>query len=519
MTTRDRKADQPDKPSDVFPYPLESVAGTRGLLLLDSQCRIKFVDPGFGKIAGLSADELLGKSLRTVAGEIKGRFTDPDAFEAVYRSMTSKETFESVFEIIHPIHRVIHRYSAPLFTRTNRFVGRIEVYSDITKRRKLEEKVRLAYEELKATQEQLVQSEKLRAIGEIASGVAHDFNNTLGIILGNIQLLVRNADDPKVKARLEAVQNAALDAIETVRRIQEFTRIRPEETTASLDLNELAAEMIDVLRPAWQDAARARGVDIEVSLTPGPKVYALGVAPEIREVLANVLLNSIQAMPEGGKIEIGTGRSKHLSWVRVKDTGIGMTDDILSRIFDPFFTTRGVEGTGLGMSVAYGIVRRHDGTISVDSKPGEGTEVTISLPATSSKPIKAIVKEGESPKPAKILVVDDEEVFAETFEEMLSQCGHAVCIARTGEEAIKQFKENDFDLVFTDLGMPQMSGWQIAKTIKSIQPKTPVVLLTGWGAWVTEKDADGAHVDMILSKPVRFEDLASIVSKALAAKA
>ena len=242
MTTRDN--------SEVGLFPVEAVAGTRGLLLLDAHAGVKFVDPGFSKITGLSADELLGKSLRTVAGEIKARFSDPDAFEAVYRNMTSKETFESVFEIIHPIHRMIHRYSAPLLTKTKRFVGRIEVYSDITKRRKLEEKVRLAYEELKATQEQLVQSEKLRAIGEIASGVAHDFNNTLGIILGNIQLLARNAEDPKVQARLEAVQNAALDAIETVRRIQEFTRIRPEETTASLDLNELAAEMIDVLQPA-----------------------------------------------------------------------------------------------------------------------------------------------------------------------------------------------------------------------------------------------------------------------------
>ena len=220
-------------------------------------------------------------------------------------------------------------------------------------------------------------------------------------------------------------------------------------------------------------------------------------------------------MPEGGKIEISAGRSKRLSWVRVKDTGIGMTDDILSRIFDPFFTTRGVEGAGLGMSVAYGIVRRHDGTISVDSKPGEGTEVTISLPATSTKPIKAILREGEPPKPAKILVVDDEEVFAKVFEEMLSQCGHAVCVARTGEEAIEQFKKSNFDLVFTDLGMPEMSGWQVARTIKRIQPKTPVVLVTGWGTKALEEEADGAQVDMVLSKPVRFEELQSIVAKAL----
>lgn len=491
------------------------MAGTRGLLLLDAHAGVKFVDPGFSKITGLSADELLGKSLRTVAGEIKGRFSDPDAFEAVYRNMTSTETFESVFEIIHPIHRVIHRYSAPLFTRTNRFVGRIEVYSDITKRRKLEEKVRFAYGELKAAQDQLIQSEKVRAIGEIASGVAHDFNNTLGIILGNIQMLVRSVDDPKAQERLQAIQKAALDAVETVRRIQEFTRIKPEEATVSLDLNALAGEMVQVLKPAWHDAAIARGISIDVSCNLKSRVFALGIAAEIREVLANVLLNAVQAMPDGGKIEIATGRSEHLSWVKVKDTGVGMTEEVLKRIFDPFFTTKGVEGTGLGMSVAHGVILRHNGTILVDSKPGKGTEVTISLPGTSKEPTGLTIIQNEPPAPARILVVEDEEMFAKVFEEMLSQCGHAVCVARTGEEAIEQFKKSNFDLVFTDLGMPEMSGWQVARTIKSIQPKTPVVLVTGWGTKALEEEADGAQVDMVLSKPVRFEELQSIVAKAL----
>ncbi|MDI6826913.1 MAG: response regulator, partial [Armatimonadota bacterium] len=449
------------------------------------------------------------------------RFKNPKDFEescqVLYKN--PNQVLDDVLEVASPRPRFLHRYSTPLFDNEGMCIGRIEVYSDITHRRELEQRVRQAYEELKATQDQLIQSEKLRAVGEIASGVAHDFNNILGIILGNVQLLTRITKDEVVLARLNSIERAALDAAETVRRIREFTRIKPEEPLCSLDLTALAAEVAEMLRPVWEDSMQAKGCKIEVSINTIERAFASGIAAEIREVLANVLLNSIQAMPSGGRIEITVGKTNDMAWVRVADTGVGMSEDVKKRVFDPFFTTRGIEGTGLGMSVAYGIVRRHNGNISIESKLGEGTSVTISLP-TASEPTQSDLAASEKriAKPARILIVEDEEMLAQVFFEMLTECGHIVCVARSGEEAIEKFRANDFDLVFTDLGMPTMSGWQVAREIKNIEPTTPVVLLTGWGTSVHQSELENSDVDLVLSKPIKFEDLSSIVAEALSKK-
>lgn len=495
----------------------------RGVLVLDPSHRISYVDPGVCRMLHIEQSDLLGKDRTEVIGDIlKARFKDPDGFEAKCRWLKDHphEVLEHVLELAKPQRHVLHWYSAPIFGDGGVYLGRAEVYSDITRRRQLEASVRQAYEELKATQDQLVQSEKLRAIGEIASGVAHDFNNTLGIILGNIQLLVRNIQDASAVSRLQAIERAALDAVETVRRIQEFTKVRADEPFSPIDLSALAAEVIDVLRPAWQNSMEAQGAHIEVEIDPGEGVYAMGVAAEIREVLANIILNAIQAMPEGGRIEVSTGRSDESSWIRVADTGIGMSEDVRKRIFDPFFTTRGVEGTGLGMSVAYGIISRHKGQIAVESEPGQGATITVFLPAADvvAQPEDAGSVVKPDAEPARILVVDDEEAFAQVMVEMLTECGHAVCVARSGREAIERFETGRHDLVFTDLGMPGMSGWDVARAIKGMEPGTPVVLLTGWGKTISDDEIEGARIDMVLSKPVNMDDLSAIVSEALAKK-
>lgn len=509
-----------------FNLPVESSA--RGVIVTDTNHRIQFTDPKICELLSVDATDLLGRDVSDVVREtLKCRFANPDAFERQSTLLREHpdQTAEDVVEISSPEHRVLHRYSAPLLDENRRPTGRIEVYSDITRRRHLEDanislykQVKSAYEELKATQDQLLQSEKLRAVGEIASGVAHDFNNTLGIILGNIQLLLRTVDDPKMRARLQSVEQAALDGAETIRRIQEFTRIQPDEVVVAVDLSQLTHAVVDVMKPSWQNSMHAKGCRIDVDMDLCDHSLAAGLAPEIREVLANVILNSVQAMPDGGKLMISTGCDDSYAWVRIKDTGIGMAEEVRSRVFDPFFTTKGVEGTGLGMSVAYGIVKRHRGRISIESEIGMGTAVTISLPAASEglpceSAEQAILV--ESVASARILVVDDEEMFAQVFVDMLSEYGHLVCTASNGPDAIRQFKAMPFDLVFTDLGMPDMSGWQVAKSIKEIEPTVPVVLLTGWGAKVDEGQLAESKVDMVLSKPVKMEQLSSIVSSAL----
>jgi signal transduction histidine kinase/CheY-like chemotaxis protein len=496
----------------------------RGILVLDPTHRISYVDPGVCRMLHVEQGDLLDKDRAEVIGEIlKVGFKDADGFEAKCRWLKEHphEVLEHVLELVKPERRILHWYSAPIFGDEGAYLGRAEVYSDITKRRQLEASVREAYEELKATQDQLVQSEKLRAIGEIASGVAHDFNNTLGIILGNIQLLVRNIQDASAVSRLQAIERAALDAVETVRRIQEFTKIKADEPFSCLDLSVLAGEVVEVLRPAWHDSMEAQGSHIEVKLDLHEGAYAMGIAAEIREVLANIILNAVQSMPSGGRIEVSTGRSEESSRIRISDTGIGMTEDVQKRIFDPFFTTRGVEGTGLGMSVAYGIISRHKGAIGVQSEPGQGTTITVSLPAVEAAPESedaAPTAEDIRAQPAKILVVDDEEAFAQVMVEMLTECGHAVCVARSGREAIERFEAERHDLVFTDLGMPGMSGWDVARAIKSMEPGTPVVLLTGWGKTISPDEMEGSQIDMVLSKPVNMDHLSAIVSEALSRK-
>ena len=502
-------------------FQLPAGASTRGVLITNTHHLVTFTDPNIFDLLAVSPGDLLGRDFGEVVRTVlKHRFEDPDAFEASCRWLRDhpEETSEDVLQVVGSEPRVLHRYSTPLFDAESNCLGRAEIYSDITMRRELEASVRRAYAELHAAQEQLVRSEKLRAIGEISSGVAHDFNNTLGIILGNIQLLLRTTQDERARTKLKAAERAALDGIDTVRRIQEFAKTQPREPGTVLDLGALAAEVVEMMRPAWEDAAQAQGRKIEVRLEPTAGAFVVGSAPEIREVLANIFLNAIQAMPSGGTIDISTGCSKTSSWVKIADTGVGMAEDVRRRIFDPFFSTRGVEGTGLGMSVAYGIVRRHGGSISVESEPGRGTVVTVLLPAAREMVVESEPHpqaELRAPQPAKILVVDDEEMFAEVLFQALSESGHAVCVARSGADAIEQFKEGQFDLVFTDLGMPEMSGWQVARRIKDIEPRTPVVLLTGWGAALDEAELDQRQVDMVLSKPVKLETLSSVVAEAL----
>lgn len=502
-------------------FNLPTAASRRGVLVVGADDCITSTDAMLCELFGVSPSDLIGRhSSDVVRNILKPRFQNPDEYEESWNWLRQHpdEVMEGVLDLSGEEKHVVHRYSAPLFDENHSCVGRVEIYSDITRRRELESAIRRAYQELKETQAQLVQSEKLRAVGEIASGVAHDFNNTLGIILGNLQLLVRSVDDENVLTRLQTVERAALDGVDTVRRIQEFTKTNPEARPSLLDLSELAAEAVEMMRPAWQGAAHAQGCSIDVSLDLGEGAYALGSGPEIREVLANIVLNAVQAMPEGGAISVSTGRTGKTSWIRVADTGIGMAEDVRLRIFDPFFTTRGVEGTGLGMSVAYGIVRRHGGTISVDSEVGKGSVITINLPSVEQINVEETEVSEEvvvAVTPVRILVVDDEEMFADVFVEMLSEFGHVVSVARSGAEAISRFKETRFDLVFTDLGMPQMSGWELAREIRSIDSRTPIILLTGWGASLEQKDVEESSIDMVLSKPVEFEKLASVIAEAL----
>ncbi|MEW6374464.1 MAG: GAF domain-containing protein [Thermodesulfobacteriota bacterium] len=378
--------------------------------------------------------------------------------------------------------------------------------------------------ELKQAQDQIVQTEKLKAMGEMASGVAHDFNNVLAVILGNIQLLLHQLDHlspDEIRERLRTIERSSKDGAETVRRIQEFTGVRRDKEFTSLSLNDIVEEVVTVTQPRWKDQPQKKGIQIELIKKLEDIPLIMGNPPELKEVLTNIIFNAVDAIPEGGKITIST-QAQTDDWMemRVMDTGIGMTEEVKKRIFDPFFTTKGVTNSGLGMSVSYGIVRRHGGEILVESEPGKGTTFIIHLPIGygEEKPEEKVFKPVKEACSAKILVIDDEDSVRDILSRMLKAKGHQVVVASDGEEGIERFKNEKFDLVFTDLGMPKISGWEVGKAIKGMNPKVPVAMITGWGIELTRGKMSENGIDLIVSKPFNFDRVIQLVSEAMELK-
>jgi signal transduction histidine kinase/ActR/RegA family two-component response regulator len=376
-------------------------------------------------------------------------------------------------------------------------------------------------EELRQAQDQIVQAEKLRAMGEMASGVAHDFNNVLAAILGNIQLILHQLDHlrpEEVRERLRIIEQASKDGAETVRRIQEFTGVKRERDFTLLPINEIIEAVISITQPRWKDQAQKKGIQIELirKLEDVPPI--LGNSSELREVFTNIIFNAVDAMPEGGQLTIST-QPQTDSWVevRISDTGIGMTEEVKKRIFDPFFTTKGVTNSGLGMSVSYGIIKRHGGEILIESEPGKGTTFILHLPiGFGEKEIEEkVLKPIKEVRPARILVIDDEDSVRDILSRMLKVKGHQVVVASDGEEGIERFKNETFDLVFTDLGMPKISGWEVGKTIKGMNPKVPIVMITGWGMELNREKMNESGIDLIVSKPFQFDQVVELVSEAM----
>ncbi|MFH0809636.1 MAG: response regulator [Pseudomonadota bacterium] len=370
----------------------------------------------------------------------------------------------------------------------------------------------------KQMEKALIQSEKLRALGEMASGVAHDFNNILSAIIGNAQMLETSAKhDPELRRRLHLIQVAAKDGAETIKRIQEFSRVRKDKNFSVIDLNNLVEEAILITSPRWKDQSQRLGKTINLKTHLSSVPALAGNASEMKEVVTNIIFNAIDAMPKGGEIDITTWHDSRYACLAVEDTGSGMPSHIRRRVFDPFFTTKGVTNAGLGLSVSYGIVRRHEGHIEVESKEGVGTKIVVRLPV-NEKPPERVEEEEPQPKDyprARILLVDDEEMVLETVSEVLASEGHEVVAAASGIDGLEKFREGAFDLVLTDLGMPEMSGWELAAAIKNISPDIPVAMITGWGAEFTREQLRERGVDLVLAKPFDCVQIARLVNQAM----
>jgi PAS domain S-box-containing protein len=469
---------------------------------MEGDFQLTYINDRLAELLGYGREELMGKDFRDyldeesrqrIAGQNGGgrKGTLPGHFE--FRVVRKDETIRNV------------EMSSTVINDSEGNVNTIAFLNDITEKRRMEE--------------QLFQAEKLRAIGEMSSGVAHDFNNALAIILGNAQILLLTTQDKEARESLEIIEKVAKDSAQTVRRLQEFSRNRAPQELSKLDINAVIKDAVQITRPKWKDGVQSKGLDIEMVSLFEEVPPTAGNVSELREVLTNMIFNSVEAMPEGGRIELRTYRKKDKIYIRISDSGIGMNDGVKRKIFEPFFTTKPFTNTGLGLSMSYGIIRRYGGEIEVESQEGKGTTFTISLPVETGGSEEVIAATyGKRRKEGRILVIDDEELVRGVLADILSRNRHQVVVAANGEEGIRLFREDKFDIVLTDLGMPGMSGWEVCKGIREIDPNIPVGMITGWGAEVSRKKREEHGVDFVLSKPFNYEQILNVIVEAMGSK-
>ncbi len=376
------------------------------------------------------------------------------------------------------------------------------------------------YEENKQLQEKLAESEKLRAMGLMASGVAHDFNNMLAIIFGNIDLAEVEDNKDMFLKRLAKIKKAAVDSANIIKRLQKFTKTNSEDTPFQpVKFNDLVREAIEISTPMWKDGPHAKGISIEIvdALTE-EEFIILGNDTDLREAIINMIFNSVYAMPQGGKIHLAMYTKDESIYLEISDNGIGMTEETKRRIFDPFFTTKGANHSGLGMSMLYGTIKRHNGSIDIKTKPGEGTMFTIVLPKgkeeidKEDKKLDPVVEIRES----NIMIIDDEPEIGVLLSEILSNQGYQTCVFDNGIGGIEAFKKGSYEILITDLGMPGVSGWEVINTARQIKPGVVIGIVTGWD--ISEEEAKQKGVDFLINKPFRADYVLQVVTNAVKSK-
>lgn len=386
------------------------------------------------------------------------------------------------------------------------------------------ERLSRALVELQDAQEHIVQQERLRALGQMASGIAHDFNNALNPIVGYAELL---ADQPGIDAVPDArrylhnIITSASDAAAVVGRLREFYRARADEDVlVPIDLGVVLQEVADLTRPRWYNEALAAGIRITVTTELAAVPRVMGHATQLREAFMNLVLNAVDAMPGGGTIVLRTRVEGARVLADVCDSGVGMTEEVRRHCLEPFFTTKGDRGSGLGLGMVYGIVRRHDGTLSITSAPGRGTTMTLGFPAAQVEAPAAAApppSAAAAPAPLRILVVDDKAPARRLLLAMLGADGHTVEAVAGGAEALARLEATDFDIILTDRSMPEMSGDELARIVKEGSKPVPVIMITGFGVLMTAADERPFGVDLVLPKPITRAALREAIAATAAA--
>lgn len=390
------------------------------------------------------------------------------------------------------------------------------------------ERLETEIDDRKKAEEMLLHTERLKAVGELASGAAHNFNNLLQIIIGAAQLAAINLDAgnlEKVRTSLEQILESSESGSETVRRLQSCTRVcKPDifRKDSVFDLRDVVRPAAELTKPWWKTNPEKQGVHVHLNLNLNPGCTVSGNRHEIFEVVVNLIKNAAEALPNGGVIHIECYNDESHVVLKIHDSGIGIPKDMLTRLFIPFFSTKMAAGAGLGLSTSQTIIKRHGGEIFVQSAEGKGSTFTVTLPKADDQPATAIPSPSvRDDRALRILAIDDVEPILDLVAETLTALNHSVFTAPSGAEGIQLFKAQPVDVVICDLGMPGMTGWDVGRQIEQIcrnkgMPKTPFVLLTGWGDEVKDSaKMRESGVDRIVAKPFEIPQLVQLIREVL----
>jgi PAS domain S-box-containing protein len=482
---------------------LEQTISSAGeaIISLSPDDRIEKWNPAAERIFGCSAAQAIGRLIT----ELLPRGDYAEARRRLAEG-TARQEFQTTATAGQPRPVELAVTLSALHGRHGGLEGLIAIVRDITAQREVEK--------------QLHQSEKLTALGQLAGGIAHDFNNLLQAILGYAQLMKQSLHDSQFVGRsLNVVEAAAVDGAETVRRIQQFARLRPDGPPVGVDVNQSVHDAVAMIRPRLEEKIARDNRPLDLRLDLGAIETINGRPAALTELMTNLLLNALDAMPDGGTLTVTTrgepGRNVVLT---VSDTGVGMTEAVRRRIFEPFFSTKGEGGSGLGLSMVYAIVRRHGGDIRVESEPGRGATFTLTFPV-ASEPVGAEPESAlpRARRPARVLLVDDDPKVLGTLTEILRSVGHTVTAAASGSAALTAYGPGRFDVVLTNLGMAGMNGWDLAERVRRVDADIAILLITGWGL----RDEEHGRLKTLkirkcLFKPVRPGELDSAIQDALA---
>lgn len=473
-----------------------------GICLLDSENKVVMANPRFLFMLDAAPSDIMNNTLEHI-------FQNPTHYQAIQQTISKKESIRfSDIPVLKTDGQsiLIDIFLHPIVDQAQTECNYMVILHDLTEQKKMAEK--------------MLQSEKLSALGAMAGGIAHDFNNILTIIMGNTELLLKETIDPNTRKRLQTILTAATDGAYIVRRIQNYTRLHQKDASsqAHSNVNTIIEDTIRLLEPKWKAEYEKQGILFVMELRFSNNLPEVAINPtDLREVLINLFLNAIDAMPKGGHLTISTTLKGKNVVIEITDTGIGIPDELQKRIFDPFFTTKGPRSSGLGLSVTYGIITQAGGDIRVQSKLGVGTTFTISLPQAinieTPNPLQNIKTNHQTKEGVNILAVDDEPNIAEMIQMAIESLGYSAKAITDPRKAVSEIESKKYTILITDLGMPHLTGWDMAK--KAQEHGIPVILLTGWGYEYEGQDLKARGIDTVIPKPVKIEQLNDAIAMIL----